>query len=144
MCGNNTPWSRYSALRTMMPVHVRASAEQQRTKVLFVRLLQDYIQDTIAEWRRRDIDVLLCPVIGPAFNLLYCGKNSRTVHWTAGCVSCQQVFITGEIHWAQKAVYRMNPLRYQRQLSQPVYWHKKNVNRRYNNNWEQIIMVKIK
>ncbi|XP_075895434.1 fatty-acid amide hydrolase 1 isoform X1 [Nelusetta ayraudi] len=44
--------------------------------------VEDYIQDTIAEWRRRDIDVLLCPVIGPAFNLLYCGKNSHAVSLT--------------------------------------------------------------
>lgn len=123
-CGNNTPWWRYGVPRTTMPVHVRASAEQQRNEVLFVGLLQDYIQDTIAEWRRLDIDVLLCPVIGPAFNLLYCGKNSRTVHWTAGCVACRQVAIMGEIHWTQKAVYKMNTLRlkgtkcliYQRQL----------------------------
>ncbi|XP_059196403.1 vitamin D3 hydroxylase-associated protein-like [Centropristis striata] len=36
--------------------------------------VEDYIQDTIAEWRRCNIDVLLCPVIGPAFNLFYCGQ----------------------------------------------------------------------
>lgn len=49
---------------------------------------QDYIHDTIAEWQRCNIDVLLCPMIGPAFNFLYCGKNSRTVvDWTIGlCV----------------------------------------------------------
>uniref|UniRef100_A0A7N8XZL8 Fatty-acid amide hydrolase 1 n=1 Tax=Mastacembelus armatus TaxID=205130 RepID=A0A7N8XZL8_9TELE len=34
----------------------------------------DYIQEMIAEWRRCNIDVLLCPVIGPAFNHLYCGR----------------------------------------------------------------------
>uniref|UniRef100_A0A3Q1C677 Fatty-acid amide hydrolase 1 n=1 Tax=Amphiprion ocellaris TaxID=80972 RepID=A0A3Q1C677_AMPOC len=38
--------------------------------------LQDYIKDTIAHWRRCNIDVLLCPVIAPAYNLLYCAKNS--------------------------------------------------------------------
>ncbi|XP_059196404.1 fatty-acid amide hydrolase 1-like [Centropristis striata] len=36
--------------------------------------VEDYIQDTIAEWRRCNIDVLLCPVIGPAYNLFYCSK----------------------------------------------------------------------
>ncbi|XP_014914367.1 fatty-acid amide hydrolase 1 [Poecilia latipinna] len=36
--------------------------------------VEDYISDTIAHWRKRNIDVLLCPMIGPAFNFLYCGK----------------------------------------------------------------------
>uniref|UniRef100_H2V7W7 Fatty-acid amide hydrolase 1 n=1 Tax=Takifugu rubripes TaxID=31033 RepID=H2V7W7_TAKRU len=32
------------------------------------------IYEIIAEWRRCNIDVLLCPCIGPAFNFLYCGR----------------------------------------------------------------------
>uniref|UniRef100_A0A671V8M3 Fatty-acid amide hydrolase 1 n=1 Tax=Sparus aurata TaxID=8175 RepID=A0A671V8M3_SPAAU len=36
----------------------------------------DYIHETIAEWRRCNIDVLMCPALGPAFNFLYCGKLS--------------------------------------------------------------------
>uniref|UniRef100_A0A3B3Z182 Fatty-acid amide hydrolase 1 n=1 Tax=Poecilia mexicana TaxID=48701 RepID=A0A3B3Z182_9TELE len=36
--------------------------------------VEDYISDTIAHWRKCNIDVLLCPMIGPAFNFLYCGK----------------------------------------------------------------------
>ncbi|XP_073331917.1 fatty-acid amide hydrolase 1 [Pagrus major] len=36
--------------------------------------IEDYIHETIAEWRRCNIDVLLCPVLGPAFNFSYCGK----------------------------------------------------------------------
>uniref|UniRef100_A0A3B4ATT7 Fatty-acid amide hydrolase 1 n=1 Tax=Periophthalmus magnuspinnatus TaxID=409849 RepID=A0A3B4ATT7_9GOBI len=32
------------------------------------------IEDTIAEWQRLNIDVVLCPIIGPAFNFNYCGK----------------------------------------------------------------------
>ncbi|XP_071773720.2 fatty-acid amide hydrolase 1 [Centroberyx gerrardi] len=36
--------------------------------------VEDYIQDTIAEWRRCEMDVLLCPMLGPAYNFLYCGK----------------------------------------------------------------------
>ncbi|CAF95839.1 unnamed protein product, partial [Tetraodon nigroviridis] len=31
-------------------------------------------QMAVQEWRRNDIDVLLCPCIGPAFNFLYCGR----------------------------------------------------------------------
>ncbi|XP_072294919.1 fatty-acid amide hydrolase 1 [Eucyclogobius newberryi] len=36
--------------------------------------IEDCVRDTIAEWRRLNIDVVLCPIIGPAFNLSYCGK----------------------------------------------------------------------
>ncbi|XP_072245751.1 fatty-acid amide hydrolase 1 [Leuresthes tenuis] len=36
--------------------------------------VEDYICETIAEWKRCNIDVLLCPSIGPAYNFLYCGK----------------------------------------------------------------------
>uniref|UniRef100_A0A671V8M8 Fatty-acid amide hydrolase 1 n=1 Tax=Sparus aurata TaxID=8175 RepID=A0A671V8M8_SPAAU len=41
-----------------------------------VRPHHDYIHETIAEWRRCNIDVLMCPALGPAFNFLYCGKLS--------------------------------------------------------------------
>ncbi|KAK7888919.1 hypothetical protein WMY93_024479 [Mugilogobius chulae] len=36
--------------------------------------IEDIITDTIAEWKRLNIDVVLCPIIGPAFNFNYCGK----------------------------------------------------------------------
>uniref|UniRef100_A0A8C9ZPY9 Fatty-acid amide hydrolase 1 n=1 Tax=Sander lucioperca TaxID=283035 RepID=A0A8C9ZPY9_SANLU len=42
----------------------------------------DYIQETIAAWRRCNIDVLLCPVIGPAYNFLFCGKLSTALPQT--------------------------------------------------------------
>uniref|UniRef100_A0A3Q3DLQ2 Fatty-acid amide hydrolase 1 n=1 Tax=Hippocampus comes TaxID=109280 RepID=A0A3Q3DLQ2_HIPCM len=38
---------------------------------LCVCVHQDYIQETLAEWRRCKIDVLLCPMFGPAYNFLY-------------------------------------------------------------------------
>ncbi|XP_044054786.1 fatty-acid amide hydrolase 1 isoform X2 [Siniperca chuatsi] len=41
--------------------------------------VEDYIHETIADWRRCKIDVLLCPVIGPAYNFLCCGKNSHVL-----------------------------------------------------------------
>ncbi|KAG8003637.1 Fatty-acid amide hydrolase 1, partial [Nibea albiflora] len=44
--------------------------------------VEDYIQETVAEWRRCNIDVLLCPVIGPAFNFFYCGKLTSAVSYT--------------------------------------------------------------
>ncbi|XP_069006420.1 fatty-acid amide hydrolase 1 isoform X2 [Embiotoca jacksoni] len=36
--------------------------------------VEDYISETIADWRRCNIEVLLCPSIGPAFNFSYCGR----------------------------------------------------------------------
>ncbi|XP_076736381.1 vitamin D3 hydroxylase-associated protein isoform X4 [Maylandia zebra] len=44
--------------------------------------VEDYIQETIAHWRSCNIDVLLCPVIGPAYNFLYCGKTSVNTNYT--------------------------------------------------------------
>ncbi|KAK9519034.1 hypothetical protein VZT92_021789 [Zoarces viviparus] len=44
--------------------------------------VEDYIQETIAEWRRLNIDVLLCPVIGPAYNFLYCCKLAGVLSYT--------------------------------------------------------------
>lgn len=38
--------------------------------------IEDCVKDTIAEWRRLNLDVVLCPIIGPAFNFCYCGKLS--------------------------------------------------------------------
>ncbi|KAA8589994.1 hypothetical protein FQN60_013359 [Etheostoma spectabile] len=54
-----------------------------KSSVLCVELGEKvYIQETIAAWRRCNIDVLLCPVIGPAYNFLYCGKLSTAVPHT--------------------------------------------------------------
>ncbi|KAM3876160.1 fatty-acid amide hydrolase 1 [Diretmus argenteus] len=33
--------------------------------------IEDYTHETIAEWRRCEMDVLLCPMLGPAYNPLY-------------------------------------------------------------------------
>ncbi|CAI5639646.1 unnamed protein product [Oreochromis niloticus] len=44
--------------------------------------VEDYIHETIAHWRSCKIDVLLCPVIGPAYNFLYCGKTSDNTNYT--------------------------------------------------------------
>lgn len=38
--------------------------------------IEDCVNDTIAEWRRLNLDVVLCPIIGPAFNFRHCGKLS--------------------------------------------------------------------
>lgn len=44
--------------------------------------VEDYIRETIAEWRRCDIDVLLCPAVGPAYNFFYCSKATNVVSLT--------------------------------------------------------------
>ncbi|XP_051802957.1 vitamin D3 hydroxylase-associated protein-like isoform X4 [Acanthochromis polyacanthus] len=36
--------------------------------------VEDYIKETITHWKQCNIDVLLCPVIAPAYNFFYCGK----------------------------------------------------------------------
>ncbi|XP_030061450.1 vitamin D3 hydroxylase-associated protein [Microcaecilia unicolor] len=44
--------------------------------------LQTYSQEFITEWRRLDLDVLLCPMLGPAFNIGYPGKLVAAVSYT--------------------------------------------------------------
>lgn len=62
--------------------------------------VEDYIHETIAEWRRLDIDVLLCPMLGPAYNFLYCSRLTSAVSYTmiynllnfpAGCLPVSMV-----------------------------------------------------
>uniref|UniRef100_A0A667Y147 Fatty-acid amide hydrolase 1 n=1 Tax=Myripristis murdjan TaxID=586833 RepID=A0A667Y147_9TELE len=44
--------------------------------------VEDYIHETIAEWRRCELDVLLCPMLGPAFKALYPGKLTCATSYT--------------------------------------------------------------
>uniref|UniRef100_A0A8C2WJE2 Fatty-acid amide hydrolase 1 n=1 Tax=Cyclopterus lumpus TaxID=8103 RepID=A0A8C2WJE2_CYCLU len=44
--------------------------------------VEDYIHETVSEWRRLNIDVLLCPMIGPAFNFDYCGRITSVLSYT--------------------------------------------------------------
>ncbi|KAF7659686.1 hypothetical protein LDENG_00294480 [Lucifuga dentata] len=44
--------------------------------------VEEYIHETIEEWRRCNIDVLLCPMIGPAYNFFYCGKLTCVLSYT--------------------------------------------------------------
>uniref|UniRef100_A0A669B0P7 Fatty-acid amide hydrolase 1 n=1 Tax=Oreochromis niloticus TaxID=8128 RepID=A0A669B0P7_ORENI len=52
-----------------------------KPKVNF-HIIHDYIHETIAHWRSCNIDVLLCPVIGPAYNLFYCSKIPTALSYT--------------------------------------------------------------
>uniref|UniRef100_A0A8C5Q9U9 Fatty-acid amide hydrolase 1 n=1 Tax=Leptobrachium leishanense TaxID=445787 RepID=A0A8C5Q9U9_9ANUR len=62
--------------------------------------LQDYQAEFIAEWRKTHLDVLLCPMVGPAYNIGYAGKLivalSSTIlynvlHFPAGVVTVTSV-----------------------------------------------------
>ncbi|XP_067229989.1 fatty-acid amide hydrolase 1 isoform X1 [Chanodichthys erythropterus] len=44
--------------------------------------IEEYIDEVIAEWRRLNVDVLLCPMLGPAYNFRYCGRLSCTLSYT--------------------------------------------------------------
>uniref|UniRef100_A0AAY4DKG0 Fatty-acid amide hydrolase 1 n=1 Tax=Denticeps clupeoides TaxID=299321 RepID=A0AAY4DKG0_9TELE len=41
---------------------------------LLVLILQNYIHEVVSEWRRLELDVMLCPMLGPAYNHTYAGK----------------------------------------------------------------------
>ncbi|XP_060776108.1 fatty-acid amide hydrolase 1 isoform X2 [Neoarius graeffei] len=43
------------------------------------REVEDYIHETLAEWKKLELDVLLCPMLGPAFNFSYTGKQISNV-----------------------------------------------------------------
>eukprot|EP00064_Thunnus_orientalis_P008930 superscaffoldBa00001099_g8953 len=64
-------------LQKLFPVGLKRSVP-----LVELDLFQDYIQETIADWRRCNIDVLLCPVIGPAYNFLYPGKLTCCAAYT--------------------------------------------------------------
>ncbi|XP_076871340.1 fatty-acid amide hydrolase 1 isoform X2 [Brachyhypopomus gauderio] len=44
--------------------------------------IEDYISEVAAEWRRLELDVLLCPMLGPAYNFYYCGKLTNALSYT--------------------------------------------------------------
>ncbi|XP_029002928.1 vitamin D3 hydroxylase-associated protein-like [Betta splendens] len=44
--------------------------------------VEDYINETIAFWRKINIDVLLCPMIGPAYNHCYYSKICNSLSYT--------------------------------------------------------------
>ncbi|KAJ7993350.1 hypothetical protein DPEC_G00271510 [Dallia pectoralis] len=43
--------------------------------------VEDYIYEVMAEWRRCELDVLLCPMMGPAYNHNYPGQLTSTVSY---------------------------------------------------------------
>ncbi|CAL8253514.1 unnamed protein product [Merluccius merluccius] len=72
--------------------------------------IDEYIQETIKEWKRCELDVLLCPVIGPAFNHNYTGKLTcalsstilyNLLNFPAGIVPVSTVTLEDEIQLKQ-------------------------------------------
>ncbi|GAA6086239.1 vitamin D3 hydroxylase-associated protein-like [Tachysurus ichikawai] len=47
------------------------------------KAVEDYIQETLAQWEKLELDVLLCPMLGPAYNFNYTGKLSSALSYTA-------------------------------------------------------------
>ncbi|XP_016321471.1 vitamin D3 hydroxylase-associated protein-like [Sinocyclocheilus anshuiensis] len=45
--------------------------------------IEEYIQEVIAEWRRLNVDVLLCPMLGPAYSFNYCGRLTSALSYTS-------------------------------------------------------------
>ncbi|KAM4722931.1 vitamin D3 hydroxylase-associated protein-like [Rhinophrynus dorsalis] len=44
--------------------------------------MQEYQTEFINEWRKLNLDVMLCPMLGPAFNIGYPGKLIATISYT--------------------------------------------------------------
>uniref|UniRef100_A0A673X5R9 Fatty-acid amide hydrolase 1 n=1 Tax=Salmo trutta TaxID=8032 RepID=A0A673X5R9_SALTR len=44
--------------------------------------VEDYMHEVMAEWRRCELDVLLCPMMGPAYNHNYPGKLTSALSYT--------------------------------------------------------------
>ncbi|KAG7488162.1 hypothetical protein MATL_G00032100 [Megalops atlanticus] len=44
--------------------------------------VEEYCYEFMAEWRKRDLDVLLSPIIGPAYNFKYCGKLTSALSYS--------------------------------------------------------------
>lgn len=82
-------WKQQAAAEVLlqqMAVHVREHTEEIKVSCVSKK---DYIHENIEEWRRNNIDVLLCPCIGPAFNFQYCGRLTGNV---CVCVCCHATY----------------------------------------------------
>ncbi|KAI1889331.1 hypothetical protein AGOR_G00178150 [Albula goreensis] len=44
--------------------------------------VEEYCFEFMSEWRKQDLDVLLSPMLGPAFNFRYCGKLTCALNFT--------------------------------------------------------------
>ncbi|KAI4889973.1 hypothetical protein NFI96_024360 [Prochilodus magdalenae] len=44
--------------------------------------IENYTHEVIAQWTELKLDVLLCPVLGPAYNFYFCGKLTSALSYT--------------------------------------------------------------
>uniref|UniRef100_A0A673H975 Fatty-acid amide hydrolase 1 n=1 Tax=Sinocyclocheilus rhinocerous TaxID=307959 RepID=A0A673H975_9TELE len=65
----------------------------------------EYIQEVIAEWRRLNVDVLLCPMLGPAYSFNYCALSYTSLYnllnFPAGVVTVSAVTEEDEAQLSQ-------------------------------------------
>uniref|UniRef100_A0A672MK11 Fatty-acid amide hydrolase 1 n=1 Tax=Sinocyclocheilus grahami TaxID=75366 RepID=A0A672MK11_SINGR len=66
-------------IKRLISVVLKSVAELWRQHVN----IEEYIQEVIAEWRRLNVDVLLCPMLGPAYNFNYCGRLTSALSYTS-------------------------------------------------------------
>ncbi|XP_063283820.1 vitamin D3 hydroxylase-associated protein-like isoform X1 [Pelobates fuscus] len=81
-------------------------------------LLQEYQAEFIAEWRKLDLDVILCPMLGPAYNNGYAGRLLAATSYTmlfnvvqfpAGVVTVSSVTQSDEDEMKQYKGYYNDP-----------------------------------
>ncbi|KAM9831391.1 fatty-acid amide hydrolase 1 [Neosynchiropus ocellatus] len=80
---------------------------------------EDYISNTIALWRRSNIDVLLCPMIGPAYNHMYCGRLTSVLSYT--CIFNLLNFPAGVVPVTTVTAEDEEELRHFKGYSQDLY-----------------------
>uniref|UniRef100_A0A671SR89 Vitamin D3 hydroxylase-associated protein-like n=1 Tax=Sinocyclocheilus anshuiensis TaxID=1608454 RepID=A0A671SR89_9TELE len=66
-------------IKRLISVVLKSVAELWRQHVN----IEEYIQEVIAEWRRLNVDVLLCPMLGPAYSFNYCGRLTSALSYTS-------------------------------------------------------------
>ncbi|GAA6086240.1 vitamin D3 hydroxylase-associated protein-like [Tachysurus ichikawai] len=66
-----------AAIHSICGVSSVADLWKQHTEV------EDYIQEILAQWEKLELDVLLCPMLGPAYNFNYTGKQTSALTYTA-------------------------------------------------------------
>ncbi|XP_075472361.1 vitamin D3 hydroxylase-associated protein-like [Ascaphus truei] len=68
--------------RVASSLNALCGSSSVREHWLHHQAVQEYQNEFIAEWRKLNLDVILCPMLGPAFNAGYPGQLLATVSWT--------------------------------------------------------------
>uniref|UniRef100_A0A3P8XY93 Fatty-acid amide hydrolase 1 n=1 Tax=Esox lucius TaxID=8010 RepID=A0A3P8XY93_ESOLU len=79
-----TPYSLPQGLKKIFSILLKPIVSAGQSHIVQNGLLcaVDYCNEVMAEWRRCELDVLLCPMIGPAYNHNYPAKLTSTVSYT--------------------------------------------------------------